>query len=53
MEAMDLYELVKQDENELEIFLEEHPELFSRIDTVFLHSPTKPTESPLISIKSL
>ena len=29
-----MYELVKQDENELEIFLEDHPELFSRIDKV-------------------
>lgn len=34
MEAMDLYELVKQDENELEIFLEDHPELFRQIDKV-------------------
>lgn len=36
MESMDLYELVKQDENELEIFLEDHPELFTRIDKVKL-----------------
>lgn len=34
MEAMDLYDLVKQDENELEIFLEDNPELFTRIDKV-------------------
>lgn len=34
MESMELYDLVKQDENELEIFLEDHPEIFSRIDKV-------------------
>lgn len=46
MDAMDLYELVKQDENELEIFLEDHPELFTRIDKVFFPS----SQSPLITI---
>lgn len=42
MEAMDLYELVKQDENELEIFLEDHPDLFTRIDKVIGHLFTFP-----------
>lgn len=47
MEAMDLYELVKQDENELEIFLEDHPDLFTRIDKVIEIYKNFPTSNPV------